>query len=180
MRQRYFRSALAILLLFAVHLHPVCLVTVDGQRVEGCYSPSRVRDALRCAEAAAEELTTGESVLPPLRRSFRLRLRAPDGSAAPLTDALLQATEGVTQADGVSVNGQALGTVADGQAMLAQLQAAIRRDMPETAAVGNLSGRLAIHPVYTRAGCESGSWDMILRITALAPVFYLDSLGKLV
>lgn len=180
MRQRYSRIIWAVVLLFAVHLHPACLVTLDGQRVAGCYSPARVREALRCAEAAAEELTAGDGRLPTLRRSYRLRLRAPDGSAAALADALLQAAEGVVRADGVRVNGQALGTVKDGQAMLEQLQATIRSDMPEGAAVGNISGRLEIRPVYTRSGCETGSWDMILRITALAPVFYLDGQGRLV
>ena len=95
-------------------------------------------------------------------------------------DALLRRADGIVLADGVSVNGTALGTVTDGTLLLERLYEAMRGDMPETATVARLGGNLQIHRVYSRAGHESPVWDMVLRVTGAAPVFYLDGEGKVV
>ena len=180
MRRNYIRVLLALLLLGAVHLRPVCRVTVDGQPLEGFYAPGQLRAATEAARETAEELLAAETELPVLHAAYRLHLHPADGSTEALTDALLRMTPGVTVADSVRVNGIPLGTVADGSAMLEQLRDTIRSDMPDGAAVGNLGGRLQVFPVYSRAGHECGSWDMILNIMSLAPVFYLDGQGRLV
>lgn len=178
---RIFRYILPALLLFAlVFLHPVFRVSVDGQALEGVFTRAQLREAQVTAQEAAEELCLHEARLPPLRAVCRLRLRPADGSTGSLVEALLRRTPGIVLADGVRVNGIALGTVTDGQELFRLLQETIRRERPDGAAVGSLGGTLQIRPVFSRAGTESGCRDMILHITALAPVFYLDSQGKLV
>ncbi len=172
-------AALVLLLLPAVHLHPAYRVRVEGMPLPGLYSAAQLRQGQEAARAAAEELLPGPASLPKPSRSLRLCFSHGSGSPALLSDALLLATEGVALEAGVSVNGIFLGTAADGSALLEQLRETIRRDMPEGAAVGNLGGQLRIRPVYTRPGHELGNWDLILRITDLAPVFYLDREGRL-
>ena len=102
------------------------------------------------------------------------------GEIAVLTDALLRAVDGVAVTAGVRVNGVPVGTVEDGTGMLELLRGQIRGEMPEGAAVGNLGGRLQVFPVYSRLELAESNEEMIRRITALAPVFYLDKMGKLV
>lgn len=171
---------LALLLLFAVHLRPGYRVSVAGERLAGRYSRAQIRTACEAAAQAAEELTPGEAALPRLRVSLRLGLRRPGGETAALTDALLRAAGGITKADAVRVNGDTLGTVKDGASLLQDLRETIRSGMPAGAIVGNLSGRLQIRPVYTREGLSHENADMLASILAAAPVFYVDSRGKLV
>lgn len=177
---RSYRAALlALLLLFAAHLRPCCRVSVEGERLTGRYSLTQVRAACEAASQAAEELLPGEAILPRPRTALRLSLRCPDGETAALTDALLRRVEGVTEADMVRVNGGSLGTVADGSALLEELRETIRSGMPAGAVVGKLSGRLQIHPVYTREGFPRESADMLASILEAAPAFYVDGSGKL-
>lgn len=180
MIRNYRPAALALLLLFAVHLRPVYRVSVGDERLSGLYSDAQIRQAREAARETAEELLPGEAALPAPRTALRLRLGRPTGDTAALSDALLRAAESVTLADAVWINGCALGTVSDGEALLEQLREAIRGGMPAGAAVGNLGGQLKVRPVYTRAGSERESADMLADILAAAPVFYFDGRGKLV
>ncbi len=173
-------ALLALLFLLGVHLHPVCRVTVGGEALAGRFSPAQIRLAQRAARAAAEEILDRPTALIRPRCFYRLSLRAADGDPARLCDALLRRADGIVLADGVSVNGTALGTVTDGTLLLERLYEAMRGDMPETATVARLGGNLQIHRVYSRAGHESPVWDMVLRVTGAAPVFYLDGEGKVV
>ena len=171
MIKRYWPAALALLLLFAVHLHPAYALRVEGERLDGLYSGAQIRQAREAALEAAEEILDGKAALPALRTSFRLRIRRPDGETAALTDALLRATDAVSSADAVWINGSALGCVEDGKSLLALLRQTIRGDMPAEAAVGKLGGKLQIHGVYTHAGAERGEAEMLTEILAAAPVF---------
>ncbi|MBR1456937.1 MAG: hypothetical protein IJ594_07235, partial [Oscillospiraceae bacterium] len=99
--------------------------------------------------------------------------------AAALTDALLRACPGLTLADGVFVNGVRLGTVEDGAVLRERLRASILGQMPNAAVSGNISGELQIRPVYSRAGHETNYDDMVLLISGMAPVIYLDADGRL-
>ena len=170
----------ALLLLFAASLHPVYRISVDGQPVPGFFSPAQLRAAETAARDTAEELSRGEAALPEARLRYTLRLRPADGEPAVLTDALLRAVDGIAVTDSVRVNGVPLGTVEDGNEMLELLRREIRSGMPEGAAVGNLGGRLQVFPVYSRPELAEDKEEMVRRITALAPVFYLDRQGKLV
>ena len=177
-RAKRWLGLLALLFLLGAHLQPLCRVTVAGEALEGRFSPAQIRLAQRAARAAADELQDRPAALIRPRCFYRLSLRRADGDPARLCDALLRRAEGVALADGVSVNGTALGAVTDGTLLLERLYEAMRRDMPEGAAVARLGGNLEIRRVYTRAGHESPVWDMVLRVTGAAPVFYLDGQGR--
>lgn len=178
MNKSFRLGILALLMLFAVHLHPVYRVTAGTERLAGLYTASQIRVAREAAQAAAEELLGGGAALPPLRRSLRLRLLSANGQTPLITDALLRGTEGVVSADAVLVNGRQLGTVADGKTLVDALQQTIRDRLPAGAVAGNLSGRLQIGRVYSREGLQSENTDMLARILDAAPVFYLDGSGK--
>ena len=180
MRKKLLLLSLAILALLAANLKLCCRVTVDGTRLDALYRPDQVREGQRIAREAAEEILSDSARLPDLRRSYRLRLRRADGPLPLLTDALLNGVDGVTRADAVFINGVPLGTVADGAQLLDRLHASIRGQMPNAAIVGNLSGELQIHPVYTRSGGNPEDADMILLITGMAPVVYLNENGRVV
>lgn len=170
---------LALLFLLAVHLIPVYRLSVAGQTLEGCYSPAQLRAGFTAAEATAEELGLDAAGLPAVRRSLRLRLSPAEGDPAALSDAILCAVPDVRVSVGVEVNGNYLGSVADGRALLEQLRESIRGEMPEAAAVGSLAGKLSLRTVYSRTDSELDNQDMIRRITGMAPVFFLDGSGRL-
>ena len=170
---------LALLGLVAAHVQPLYRLSLNGRTLEGLYSAADIRQAWQAASAAAEELLPEALARPRLQRQLRLSLRDGDGDPAALTDALILAYPGITLADGVFVNGVRLGTVADGRQLTAQLRQFILDRMPNAAVFGNISGRLEIRPVYSRAGHETADQDMILLISGMAPVVYVDKDGKL-
>ncbi len=180
MRKKLLLLSLSLLALVAANLNLCCRVTVDGKRLDALYRPEQVREGQQIARDAAEEILAGSVHLPVLTRRYRLSLRPADGPLPQLTDALLSGVAGVAQADAVFINGVPLGTVADGRLLLDRLHASIRGQMPNAAVVGNLSGELQIHPVYTRSGSNTEDEDMILLITGMAPVVYLNENGRVV
>ena len=171
---------LALLALLAVHLHPQYRVTVDGAPLPGTYSPSALKESLRAAEEAAEEILRYNAKLPVTERRLCFCFHPAADEKDALTSALLHAISGVTLADSVYVNGVRLGTVADGQKLCEMLRASILGRMPTAAVSGNISGRLELRRVYTRADSNSSYEDMLRLITGMAPVIYLDGSGKLV
>lgn len=170
---------LAVAALLCVHLHPQYRVTVDGSRLPGTYSPAALREGMRAAEAAAEEILRYDAKMPETERSLCIRFRPATDEKDALTAALLQSVSGLTLADSVYVNGIRLGTVADGEQLCERLRAAILGQMPTAAVSGNISGRLELRRVYTRADGNMEYDEMVRRITGMAPVIYLDSGGKL-
>ena len=86
---------------------------------------------------------------------------------------------GLRLADAVYVNGIRLGVVADGERFCERLREAIRTPMPAAAVSGNISGRLELRRVYARADAGIDDADMVLLVTGMAPVVYLDPSGKL-
>ena len=169
----------SLLTLFAVHLHPLYRLQVDGAALPGLYSPEEIRRARDIAAAATEELTGGEASAFPLSARLQLSLRPGSGDLAALTDALILSGPEVVLADGVFVNGTRLGTVEDGRMLRELLRQDIINQMPNAAVFGNISGQLEIRPVYSCAGKETNYADMILLISGMAPVIYLDSEGRL-
>ena len=171
--------ALALLSLLAAHVQPLYRLSVEGQTLEGLYSSADIRQACQTASATAEELLSGDEIPPQLRRRLCLSLRQPDGDREALTNALILAYPGLILADGVFVNGVRLGTVTDGELLAARLRQSILAEMPAAAVFGNISGKLEIRPVYSRVGHETDYGDMILLISGMAPVVYVDRDGKL-
>ena len=179
-RRRLISLLLAFAALLCVHLHPQYRVTVEGSRLPGTYSPAALRECLRAAEAAAEEILRYDAKMPETERRLCLRFRPAADENDALTAALLCSVSGVVKADSVYVNGIRLGTVTDGQQLCERLRDSILGQMPTRAVSGNISGRLELRRVYTRADSNTSDEDMVLLITGMAPVIYLDGSGKLV
>lgn len=179
MGKKWWLLALALLMLPAANLRTAYRVSVGGERLPGLYSLRETEACARAAEAAAEEILENSVPAMPLRCSFSLGLRIPHGDTALLTDALLRSVAGVTVSDEVIVNGTRLGTVEDGDYLRAALGYYIDSQMPMAAVAGNISGRLETRRVYTRAGEDTSYGDMVLLITGMAPVVYVDASGKL-
>ena len=178
-RRRALILLAALVLLLAANLRPSYSVTVAGTQLPGRYG---LRQTERCAALAretAEEILGREPLLPEPELHLRLSLGGADGDDARLTDALLRATPGVAVAEEVRVNGIRLGTVADGQTLVRALERSIRGQMPLAAVSYSISGQLELRRVYTRAGSCTPDSDMILLITGMAPVVYVDANGKL-
>ena len=178
-RRRFLLLSLILLLTFCSHLRPGYRVQVAGQALPGRYRSAQLSAALAAARETAQELLGAEDALPEVDKRLCLSLSAPDGDPSLLTDALLRASPGVTLSDEVWVNGTRLGTVSDGQSLRRALQRSIRDQMPLAAVSGNISGQLELRRVYTRAGRDTPEKDMVLLITGMAPVVYVDANGKL-
>ena len=91
----------------------------------------------------------------------------------------LRAVTGVELADVVYVNGTRLGIVEDGERLLEKLGTFIGSQQPHAAVSGSISGKLEIIRHYSRSNRVTKDEDMILLITGMAPVFYVDANGKL-
>lgn len=179
MRKRWLILGLALLMLLGANLRPVYRVSVAGELLPGLYTLRDTEDCAEAARTAAEEILDNSAPPLQMRRSLRLRLRTADGDPALLVDALLRSTKGVTVSDEVIVNGIRLGTVADGDYLRASLKNYIEGQMPMAAVSGSISGKLELRRVYTRQGEDIPYRDMVLLITGVAPVFYVDADGKL-
>ena len=179
MKKRLGLLALALLCLLAANLNLSYRVSVNGRPVEGLYSAETVRRCENAAMEAAEEILQGPAKAPALTRRMHLGLGREDGNERELTDTLLRSVSGVTLSDCVIVNGTRLGTVRDGEALMEKLRQSIRGQMPNAAVFGNISGRVQIQKIYSRAGHDTPDEDMILLITDMAPVVYVDKDGKL-
>ncbi len=170
----------AILALAAANLNLSCRVELAGEPLEGLYAPGVVTACEQTALTAAEEILSGPATPPAIRRRYVLGFRKPDGDERLLTDRLLRSITGIRLRDGVFVNGSKLGTVPDGTRLMMLLRSAISAGMPASAVSGSLSGRVQIRKLYTRANTDSSDEELILRITELAPVVYVDGQGKVV
>lgn len=173
-------GAAALLLLLAVNLHVVCRVSVDGQAVEGRYSPAALTRSRALALRTAEEILPGEAALPAWQVRRSLSLLPPEDEISRLTDALLRGTEGVAVRDAVFVDGLALGHVADGAALDAALRQALYGSRPAGAVNARYTEEITQHRVYTRVGRDMSQEDMLLLIRGCCPVLYTDADGKIV
>lgn len=172
--------ALALAFMLIANLDLCCRVTVNGRELEGLYSPSALDRSETAAACAAEEILSGRAVMPELERSYRLSLRPAGSGSAFVTGSLLRSVTGVKLANGVFVNGVPLGTVADSGVLFEKLRDYIGVQMPNAAVFGSISGELRVRPVYSRSNRDTDYYDMILLVSGMAPVFYLDESGKLV
>ncbi|MBR3475298.1 MAG: hypothetical protein IKH34_09595 [Oscillospiraceae bacterium] len=169
----------ALLLMLAANLRPVYGVSVAGRELPGRYARRQTERCAALARKAAEEILGTAEAVPTPELHLHLSLRPAAGDEAVLTDALLCSTEGVAVSDEVRVNGTRLGTVADREALRIALDRSIRRQMPMAAVSGSIRGHLEYRRVYTRAGGDTPLSDMVLLITGMAPVVYVDADGKL-
>ena len=172
-------GALALLFLIAANMHPYCRVSVNGRGSDERYSLSAAAQAAAAAMHAAEEITPGPAVMPELKLRYGLSFARPEGDVTRLAGEALRAVTGVELADVVYVNGTRLGIVEDGERLLEKLGVFIGSQQPHAAVSGSISGKLEIIRHYTRSNRVTKDEDMILLITGMAPVFYVDANGKL-
>lgn len=171
---------LAAALVVGANMDVCCTVAVNGQELDGLYSPFAADKSLEAAAAAAEELLAAPAVLPKMSKHYRLSLRPAQGDARDISDAALRSVYGVRLADGVFVNGVYMGSVEDGDELFLHLREFILNQMPNAAVFGNISGKATVRKIYGRASRMTDYDDMVLLITGMAPVIYVDENGKLV
>ena len=171
-------AALALLLLSNMEL--CCRLTVNGRTLDGLYSLSAAGQSETVAALAAEEILSGPAVTPQVERAYRLSFSPPRGDSRALTDLMLRSVTGVKLAQGVFVNGVLLGTVEDGDRLITEMSAFIANQMPNAAVSGRISGELRVKPIYSRSNRDTDYADMLLLISGMAPVIYVDETGKLV
>lgn len=170
-------SFLALSFIAAANLRLCCSVTVDGQELDGLYSPFTVDRGERAALAAAEEILEGPARLPQAERSWRLSLRPASGQTPQLSAALLEATAGVELAQGVYVDGVYLGSVSDRAELQNELKQFILGQLPTWAETGYLSQGLDFREQFGRSGSTTPVEDMVLLCSGMAPVLYSDGKG---
>ena len=177
-RKKLIAAACALLFTVLAHLNVGWLVSVEGTAVEGCFSSSCIRRAEMTARLAAEEILPGRAVMPGIERRLHLSLRAPIEDVSALSHALLMKTPGLCLRDFVSVNGITLGCVEDGAVLMDELRGFIQNQMPNAAVSGSFSGEIGLEPLYTRSGVETNYADMVLLVSGMAPVMYVDEDGN--
>ncbi len=179
MRKKAALICLSLLLLVAANAHLCCRVSVGGEELEGVYSLQAADRALTLAANAAEEILAAPAVMPQTERRYVLTFLPPDGDESALADAALRAVTGVKLMDVAYVNGTRLGAVEDGDELFRRLEGFIKGQQPTAAVSGNISGRLEIKKAYGRSESAVNYDDMLLLITGMAPVIYLDANGRL-
>ncbi len=178
-RIRWLPLVMALAALLAANLRVQYRVRVNGVELPGTYSAAVLRQSMRAAEAAAEEILRYEAKMPAVERRLRLSLRRPENDGRALTAAILRPVSGIASADAVFLNGLRLGTVPDGAELCRRLREEIREQMPAAAVSGNISGQLMLRRIYTRAEAQDAYDALMAQITGMAPVIYLDGSGKL-
>lgn len=173
---------LLLAMAFAVgaNMDVCCAVEINGQALEGLYSPFAADKSLEAAAAAAEELLEAPAVLPRMTKHYRLSLRPAEGDARDISDAALRSVSGLRLADGVFVNGVYMGSVEDGDELFLHLREFILNQMPNAAVFGNIGGKATVRKIYGRSSRMTDYDDMVLLISGMAPVIYTDENGKLV
>ena len=163
----------------AANTRMCCSVKIDGQELDGVYSPGAVTLGRHVAALTADEIVREDAEYPELRRHYSLCLGRPSGTVAALSDAVLRRTGGVDITDGVYVDGERLGAVEDGELLCRRLSEFITNQLPLWADAGDISGDLDIYSQYSRAGELTDVDDMVLLISGMAPVYYYDYDGHI-
>ena len=169
----------ALLLTLGANLNVGWCISLEGDALDGNWSSECIRRATMAARLAAEEILPGKAVLPQVERRLSLSFRKPAEDVSELSHALLCRTPGVSLSDFVLVNGVTLGCVADGDILLDELRSFVANQMPNAASYGSYSGDISIDPRYTRSGKETPFSDMVLLVSGMAPVFYVDAEGRM-
>lgn len=171
---------LALALIFAVcsHLRPRCDFIVEGRLIKTGCTVAAARMAREAALMTAEEILPGKAALPAAKLRLGFSLKGGKISAPALSDAMLRATPGVLAGEGVYLDGQRLGCVAEGRELRQEIAEYIENTLPSWANAGSIGGYLELRRQYTRGAYEVSTDDMIMLITGLKPVMYTDGNGR--
>ena len=176
MRRKLIVLSLVLGLTLLANLRPGCCV----EGASGRYSPRALYLARLTASRAAEEIVPGGGALPGLRQHWGLSLRQPEDAVPALSRAFLSRIPGVTTRYEVRVNGVALGTVADGEALKEALRVNLYVDRPLAAVSSRYTEELTIAPVFSRSSRGLDESSMLQLIRNLCPVMYVDREGKII
>ncbi|MGI5977788.1 MAG: hypothetical protein ACOX68_08855 [Candidatus Limivicinus sp.] len=172
MWKRYAVLLLALLMTGTANMHFCCSVTVNGERLEGLYSPETVRRAGLAAERTAEEILPGESPAPEIRKLCRLSLRPPEGELPVLTDKILRSEPEIISAVAVRTSEGNLGCVDSRAIFLERLHRHIFTTLPDSASGVRLGGELEFERVYTGSGRRLDYSPMVHCLTDTLPLIY--------
>lgn len=166
--QRWLLLALAALFVLAANTRLCCMVEVDGERLDGLYSPLAVTAGEIAARKAAQEITTAQSPPVKCKRIYTLTLRAPQGSAQTVSDAILRASDGVAEGCGVYAGGKPLGYVPSGAIFLERLHREIYSSLlPDEYAP--TEGTIMMKQGYTRQENICTYEEMAARVFGIMP-----------
>lgn len=178
-RKKLVISFCALLLMLMAHMNVGWQLSLGGSRLEGCYSTDCIRRAELTARLAAEEILPGKALLPKLERRLHFSLKAPSEDVSTLSHAMLLKTPGLCLNDFVLVNGECIGCVEDGDRLRQELKSFVLNQMPNAACSGSYTGDIDIVPRYTRSGKHTPYDNMVLLVSGMAPVVYVDAEGRL-
>lgn len=162
---------LALLLTLAANCYPSCRVYINGERLDGLYSPRFAAAGELTAEMAAEEITPLSAELPRVSRRYCLSLASPSADVRTLTDSILRETPGVASATKISAEGETLGFVESGAILSERLHEALYAGLSQGMEAG-LQSPLGYERLYTRAELVRSYEEMIALIKATVPVVY--------
>lgn len=177
-RRKIIMCFAALFLCLAANLNIGWELSLNGRALEGRYSSECIRRSSMAARLAAEEILERRALMPQLQRRLSLSFRPPTEDSSELSHQLLSAVPGLSLSDFVSVNGVTLGCVESGEVLMEKLRGFIHNQMPNAASYGSFSGDISVLPRYTRAGGETPYGDMVLLVSGMAPVMYVDSEGR--
>ena len=163
---------IALVLAVAANVRIGCEVSVKGCALDGLYSPADIKACLTLAENTAEEILLRENAVPAPETRYTLTFTSPGGDRDALSEALLLSAPGVERLYSVTAKGTKLGYVADGDALIAALEARIAAIRPNSALTGAYSGKIDITPVYTAGRRTTDIGDMVLLVSGMAPIMY--------
>ena len=170
---------ISFLFFLSVHLNVSWKLCVNDVNLPGRYSSGQIKECSRISALAAEEISPEAEKMPILRKRLYLSFKPQQADSRLLNDYLLLYSSGVELKEGVYVNGSLLGTVESGSVLCESLRSYIENQMPHAAVFGSISGKLQLRPVFTSPGHCTNYDDMVLLISGMAPVFYVDKDGHL-
>lgn len=168
-----------ILLLFAAVIFFIiantrlgCMVRVDGQDMNGVFSISDVFQGEKAAICALDEINEGETLVPTLKKSYRLCLHKPEGTVESLSHRIITASGQASLLHRVSIVEEKLGYVECGAVLKERLHQYAYSHMPPSSDSCRLSRELTIKPVYCRSTQKWGYEEMLNEIFEISPLIY--------
>lgn len=162
----------AAMLFVAANTRLGCVVTVAGQNVDGVFSILNVFQGERAAIRALDEIIEGETLVPVLKKSYRLCLKKPEGTVEKLSHRIITASGQAALLHRVSIGDEKLGYVECGAVLKERMHQYAYSHMPPLADSCRLSRELTIQPVYCRSSQRWGYEEMLNEIFEASPLIY--------
>jgi len=149
-----------------------CMVRVEGQNVNGVFSLLEVFEGEKAAICALDEIIEGETLVPTLKKHYRLCIKSPEGVVEQLSHRIITASNQAALLHRVSIREEKLGYVECGAVLKERLHQYAYSHMPPLAESCRLSRELTIQPVYCRSSQKWGYEEMLNEIFEVSPLIY--------